>query len=698
MVVKFMQKGDDVPIHTTRTIFSDVTSRHWALGYVNLAASLTIQDGDKEGGVKLVSGVGDGRFEPDAKISLAQAVTILIRMLGYTSQQTGAVWPQSYMNLAKSIGLTDGVNSGAYDDLTRAQAAQLFVNALECKQGDGSLYYKSLGEATEGVIVLAVDVEADDGSGDRAIRTSVNQGTEAYLTASGVTYPTALQGRRGVLVLNKEKEIVTFIPDESTSTSVTISGNAQPGAFRVLGGTEYPVSGSTLVYTADKRNGEPYSTAYSTLTSGTHVTLYLQQGKVTAIYVSGSGSSASDSSGVVIVSGSGGTAALYQLTGGVTNFTVLKNGQVARLSDIRPYDAVSYDSLTNTMVVSDLKLTCIYESAEPNSKAPTSITALGHKFDVLDGAWATIQNYDLGKQVTLLLTADGKVAGMADAQTVRSSAVGRVTSSGAEIFLPGGGTLTLQGTVPSAGSVQNQLAVISSGSKGVISATRLTGRTAPGPFRVGSMTLGNYSVAAGVRIYEQVSADAVAEVDLSTLSAADIPKEKIAGYHLNSSNMVDYIILDNATGDAYLYGMMVRGAGGDFWSLVNRQTTQFAATAGFAGRSGSFVGVVVDRRDGGESTSNFVQSSVELTQIRNVAATSFFTDNGVSYVRANGKVYRVSSDVECFHVQSDNRYSTENWLQHATGEARLNAIKAMASSLTIYLDPISEVVRIVEAG
>ena len=32
MVVKFMQKGDQVPLHATRTIFSDVTARHWALG------------------------------------------------------------------------------------------------------------------------------------------------------------------------------------------------------------------------------------------------------------------------------------------------------------------------------------------------------------------------------------------------------------------------------------------------------------------------------------------------------------------------------------------------------------------------------------------------------------------------------------------------------------------------------------------
>ena len=31
MVVKFLQKGDQVPVHATRTIFSDVTAEHWGV-------------------------------------------------------------------------------------------------------------------------------------------------------------------------------------------------------------------------------------------------------------------------------------------------------------------------------------------------------------------------------------------------------------------------------------------------------------------------------------------------------------------------------------------------------------------------------------------------------------------------------------------------------------------------------------------
>ena len=286
MVVKFVQKGDQVPLHATRTIFSDVTAKHWALGYVNLAASIRVKDGDKE--LALISGVGDGSFAPDEKITLAQAATILIRVLGYSSQQAGAVWPQSYMNLAKSIGLTDGVSAGVNDNITRAQAAQLFVNALSCKTGSGSDYYKSLGTAKEDTIILAVNVTTDDGSTDGAIRTSANKDAESYLAAAGSVKPTALLGKRGALVLNDKDEIVTFVPDNSRAISITLAGEAKPSYVKGTDGKQYTMSQNTLLYTAGSSGGTSWLDGYTALTSGTQITMYSESGKIVAVYASGS--------------------------------------------------------------------------------------------------------------------------------------------------------------------------------------------------------------------------------------------------------------------------------------------------------------------------------------------------------------------------------------------------------------------------
>jgi len=283
MVVKFMQKGDEVSLHAARTIFSDVTARHWALPFVNLAASLTVADGEQS--VPLISGVGNGKFEPDSRITLAQASTILIRVLGYSSKQAGALWPQSYMDLASSIGLTDGVAAGYYDPITRAQAARLFVNALGCKTGSGGIYYATLGAVKENAILLAVGVPTGDGTCGGAIRTSLE--ATPYLPAAGEVRPAALLGKRGALVLNDKDEILTFVPDDSNAITVTLSGDAQPAYMKGADGTRYTVPADASVYVGGQ-DGMSYTVARDQLKSGMTVTLYSSRGRIEAIYAAGS--------------------------------------------------------------------------------------------------------------------------------------------------------------------------------------------------------------------------------------------------------------------------------------------------------------------------------------------------------------------------------------------------------------------------
>ena len=45
MAVEILGRGDEEPAQRNRTIFTDVGPDHWARGYVNLAASITIGGG-----------------------------------------------------------------------------------------------------------------------------------------------------------------------------------------------------------------------------------------------------------------------------------------------------------------------------------------------------------------------------------------------------------------------------------------------------------------------------------------------------------------------------------------------------------------------------------------------------------------------------------------------------------------------------
>jgi hypothetical protein len=57
--------------------------------------------------------LSDGLFHPDQTVTTGQAVTILLRMLGYKDENIGGIWPDSYMATGAAAGLTDGVGTNA---------------------------------------------------------------------------------------------------------------------------------------------------------------------------------------------------------------------------------------------------------------------------------------------------------------------------------------------------------------------------------------------------------------------------------------------------------------------------------------------------------------------------------------------------------------------------------------------------------
>ena len=115
MAVCAMNAENQLGAYRTVTVFPDVKPSHWAAAYINMAAK----------GENIISGYPDGKFYPDRTVSLGQAVTILLRMLGYKDEAIGGVWPASYMSAAARIKLTDGVEStNPSAPLTRKDAAQ----------------------------------------------------------------------------------------------------------------------------------------------------------------------------------------------------------------------------------------------------------------------------------------------------------------------------------------------------------------------------------------------------------------------------------------------------------------------------------------------------------------------------------------------------------------------------------------------
>lgn len=687
MAINIMGKADQVPLYTTRTIFQDVTARHWARGFVNLAASTTIGTAaDSNPASRLISGVGNGNFQPDAPITYAQAVTILMRMLGYSDAQAGTVWPAGYLNLAKSLSLTDGLSLSPNAPITRAQAAQLFVNLLSANAVSGSPYYSTLGTAKKDVILLAVNVAAEDHT-PGAIRTSVG----TFLPAKDGIIPSSLLGKRGTLILNDHNEIITFLPDDSTNTVITLSGNAKANGLTSTDGTCYSISPSTPVYTGTAAS--TYADTWLDLYSGAQVTLFFDGGKIIGVFHYQSSSAANST---MVLLGKPSYAAFYSLTGGRENYTIQKNHQTISMGDIKPYDVVTYDSVQNTLIVSDLRLTCVYESAAPNSASPATVHALGHDFPVLDCALDSVTDFAVGSTVTMLLTADGCVAKfLAPSHAMQNTALGFSGNSSVDMFLPSGGTIRLSSSQALSNYAQNQVVTISSGKSGVISASPLSPRAISDRFDLTNMTLGKHSVSTRVRIFEKLNDSAAVPIALSDLNMSTIPADKIASYHLNSSDVIDIIILNSFTGNAYEYGrytVVTDDYTNPETGITTSTNTSYFTTAqggkiklnnSLSVSYGKFVGVVLKDNSQGEKR---VISFVPLTRIDNISRSDFFLSQDNYYVTVNGITYPVSADVNAYNT------TTEQWF---TGNNVLSSVRAYSDEMTLYIDPIGQQVRII---
>lgn len=98
--------------------FSD-TKGHWAAGYVTIAS-----------GTGLVVGYPNGTFQPDKAITYDEALTMVVRALGYTDASLKGTWPTNYKVKAIDLDLTDDVVMKVAD-ADRGGVAQIIYNALE---------------------------------------------------------------------------------------------------------------------------------------------------------------------------------------------------------------------------------------------------------------------------------------------------------------------------------------------------------------------------------------------------------------------------------------------------------------------------------------------------------------------------------------------------------------------------------------
>lgn len=118
--------------------YSDVSASHWASGYIASANN-----------AGWLNGYPDGSFSPDSIVTLAEAVTVLEKLLDYKDDDFKSAWPTGQMVLANSKGLTTGIKAQQSTALTRLECAKLVYNTLNASTKSEKVYASTLGHALD---------------------------------------------------------------------------------------------------------------------------------------------------------------------------------------------------------------------------------------------------------------------------------------------------------------------------------------------------------------------------------------------------------------------------------------------------------------------------------------------------------------------------------------------------------------------
>lgn len=546
---------NSVSSRSTTSPFRDVQYSSWAAPYVSVAVS----NG-------LIKGYPDATFKPDKNVTLEEAVTVALTLMGYTSDDFGSSWPYGQLSVAANIGLTKNVSATAGTEITRQDAMRIVYNMLNSNTKSGTSYIDSTGYSLlEDVILIATSNEEPSiGAG----KVSTSEGT--YKVSDQFNQDSV--GKKGNAILNINDEIICFMPSSQQVETYTAYAALENDIIVATEGgyTEALGLGSgTTVYVDGAKT--TVANAVSSISVGDIVNVSKINGNIDFVVISGN-----TLTGPVTVSGSDW---VNKFSTDVSGATLLRNGNKATVSDININDILYYSDSLNTIWAYNKKITGVYESAYPNQDQPSQITVSG-----IDYSLETVTafnklcskgTFDIGDSVTLLLGKDGKIADVLSPTESKAEVVGYLTESGTKEVTNSSGytysvnyikivttdqdVLEYESYKDYSSKINNVVSV--KFTDGLATITTLSSSSLSGTFDWDNKKLGSTKLASDIKIMDVGAIDS----DLSSQYAVIYPQRldnvKISSsdvmyYSKNTNGEIDNLILQNVTGDALEYGIV----------------------------------------------------------------------------------------------------------------------------------------------
>ncbi len=222
------------------SLFKDVKSSHWASEYIRLAVEQN-----------WMTGYTDGTFRPGRTITLEEACTALLRLLGYDASSLAGSFPTAQLSKAGAVGLLDDVTAKQGQTLTRQDCVTLFYHLLLAETKAGAVYGTTLGYTVKNNEVDYATVVSADTKGPYVADNG--GGLTLPFTPTAVYVDGALSGQSqvkqyDVYYYNAALRTVWVYTDRATGTLTDLSPSKTAPTSATVAGVTYSIGSSTASY------------------------------------------------------------------------------------------------------------------------------------------------------------------------------------------------------------------------------------------------------------------------------------------------------------------------------------------------------------------------------------------------------------------------------------------------------------------
>lgn len=539
--------------------FYDVRHTHWAAPYVRVGVTNNI-----------VSGYPDSSFRPDNTVTFEEAVTIMLRVLGYSDSDFGAAWPSGQIGMADNLDMTDGLDNTAIgSEMTRSDVALLVLNTLRTKKKDSPEELITGFDAAfiDDVTLISTSKEDSSIPGDE-----VFTDCGSYKIRSDFDYTTV--GMKGDLVIKDNKTVIGFFPDSGQSESEKYAVYSVLSdsviVYRNNDMTSLTIKNGTTVY--DGKNKTTYAAVKSGMEMGDVLSVKRTGGDIDYIVYHSNGLDGPYTAGA--------DDSWANNIGLNPDTVIMRDGKPGTPDDIKQYDILYFVPELNMAFAYTNKVTGIYNSASPNSDNPTEVEVSGVRYKV-EGSNAfkklsSSGSFTIGDTVTLLLGRTNDVADVMTSSAANSEISGLVCGTGSKTYTsgdlkeyssyyidlvaPSGQTYSYT-TSQNYSDYKNSVVRVSfSGGDAVISSAGGSAARG-GTFDWDRRLFGSDALADDIDILDAGTSDKnepslYTTVHPQRIDGVNISNIKILYSHKNSSGKIDELILKDVTGDSYLYGVI----------------------------------------------------------------------------------------------------------------------------------------------